>query len=1016
MKFSFAWVQAISLGWLLALAPLPASEPQPWLEKDTRLASEYLSLLVEKPEYGQVLELLWSLYEKHQSTSLLLDSITAQAKAQPHPNVILVQAHLLRKGGRRDDAESLYESILHGDEKNAIALRALADLALENSKRETALDYLKLLAATLSENDPRLAPLLLEVGKLAIGAGKSPDAAAAWKKAIELQPKNTALVREVAQLLLGSGFLDEALTLYQGMTKSTDPAQKIDALYELSRIEEQADHLQEAGAALREGLTLLHFRDWRYRQFFQRLVKLHERFGQLDVLKSELLKAVGVPPQEKSLADLAQFAELTVDADERIKWLRELVKHFPEALEYRWQLASVLIDHEGWQEAGLLLDERLKNDGSDAPALMLLRCQVDLRSGNEAKASQRLKQLITQGTNPELEKQVLAFARDKSLDELTEKILLARIEREPDKVESVMELAAFYRLRQRTKEMQRVLDQYSGVTTGDRRTRINQVAAFLAGGGDQRTAEKAARDAVAVSKGGRDELLRLADVLTQNGPNESALPLLEQAWSLSDNAEKRTDVDERILALLSGDPIAKPAAQVAPSTEFKLPAIFTGEGFGSDAPAANQRKTVADAVRDYAMMQAWMMQHSRFWILGSWLLPQTTPERILRAAWWCFRADQFVLASDLLNQLGPDAPLEAQKLWLDIALIEKNSLLAIRQLRLLSRIDPANRTGYQLRLAEQEIARGDGKNHPGFSEARQILEALIKDNPENEVVLSALAQCYIVEGRHEDVLALWDKAVRDAKGNVAPLLERQADALITQRKFADFIAAHARLMEEETDYKRRREKFQRALEQLMWADSRRGEITEEERKSRLDLAVSVFRDRARKHPFDGFWHEALARIFERQGDAKMSFAEMKQAYYSSPDTPFSLDQLRSSALRAGDLKNAIYFQKQIAASAATQQAAGEWRELVQLLEQDFRTIEADQVRRRLESRFSQDFAALEDLAKYYSDTAQEDAARRVLTQITRVRPWEPRNLLRLALTEKKLGENARAKETLTKLL
>ncbi len=1042
MKFSFAWIQAISLGWFLGLAALHAAEPQPWAEKDTRLASEYLSLLVEKPEYGRVLELLWDLYEKHQSTALLLDSIAAQAKAQPHPNVTLVQAHLLRKAGRRDEAQALYEIIIGGDERNAIALRALIDLATENSKRDVALDYLKRLTATMPEHDLQLAPLLLEEGNLALGGNNPSDAAAAWQRAIKLQPDNAALVREVAQLLLGSGFLDEALTLYRSMAKSPDVARKIDALYDLSRIEEQVDHLQESGAALREGLALLHFRDWRYRQFFLRLVKLHERFGQLDILKSELLKAVGDPPQEKALADLAHFAELTVDAEERIKWLRELVKHFPNAMDYRWQLASVLIDHEGWQEAGLLLDEQLKNDGSDPPALVLLRCLVDLRSGDEAKAAQRLKQALkelnAQGINTDIEKQVLAFAREKSLDEVTENILRARVGREPDKAEPVMELAAFYRSRQRTEEMQRVLDLYAAVTTGDRRARLNQVAAFLAGGGDQRAAENAAREAVSASKGGRDEILRLADVLTQNGPDKSALSLLERAWTLSETAEKRTDVDERILALLSGYSTTKPAAPVAPSTEFKLPAIFTGEGFGSGAPASSKRKTVAGAVTDYALIQVGTVQRSRFlvhgpWLMSGWpefirqgvetkfsavsnLLPQSTPERIVRAAWWCFRADQIDLAANLLNQLGTGAPLEAQKLWLDIALVEKNALLAVRQLRLLSQIDAAGRTGYQLRLAEQEIARGTGGSHPGLSEARRILESLAREEPQNEAVLSALAQCYMAEGRREDALALWDKAVRDAKGNMAPLLERQAEALITQQKYAEFIAAHARLLEEERDFKKRRENFQRAIEQLMWTDSRQGEITEEERKTRLDLAASAFKERAQRHPFDGFWHEALAQIFERQGDAVKAFAEMKQAYYTSPDTPFSLGQLRSSAWRVGDLKSAIYFQKQIAASAASKEAAGEWRELVHLLEQDFRTTEADQVRRRLESRFSQDFTALEELAKYYADTAQENAASRVFEQIARLRPWEPRNLLRLALTEMDLGETAKAVETLTKLL
>lgn len=1032
-------------GLLLSSTSLFAAEPPPWTDKDTRLASEYLGLLAEKPEYGRVLDLLWDLYDKHQSTALLLESIAAQAQSQEqsHPGVTLVQAHLLRKAGRWDDAAGLYQKVLQGEPRNAVALRALADLSLEQSKRDVALGYLKRLTDTLAENDPRRAPLFLEQGRVMLELEQPAAAATAWEQAVRLQPGNTALAREAAQLLLGAGFVDKALALYRELAKTSDPARKVDALYDLSRLEEQADHLPQAAAALREGMALLHFRDWRYAQFFQRLVKLHERFGQLDALKASLLEAAGAdPPREKALADMAKFAELTVDGDERVRWLRELVRRFPEVLDYQLQLVHALVDHEGWQEAGVLLERQFKNDGSDPPTLVLLRCLVHLRAGEDDQAAARIRRLLRDaGGSPEVEKQVLAFTREKSLDDVTEEILQARVKRDPSGGDAVMELAAFYRSRQRSKEMQQLLDRYASRADAGQAGRLNQVAAFLAGGSDTEAAEKAARDAVRSSRGGREELLRLADVVSQNGASGEALALLERAWQASENFDKRADVDERILALLSGEPAAKPLASPS-STEFKLPAIFTGEGFGSDAPASERRKTVADAVVDFAMAQAaavavsgldWRARQRRlpgpgflrewqvetFTTVAGWF-PRPSPQRALRAAWWCFRAELTDLAYVLLlrpevggGSPAEQVPVEAQKLWLDLALSDRNTLLAVRQLRLLSVIDPGNRTTYQLRLAEQEMARDGGGGRP---EALRILESLSRDEPQNEAVLSALAQCYLVENRREDVLALWEKAVRGARGNVVPLLERQAEALVAQRRFKEFVAVQARLLEEETDLKRRRENFQRALERLQWADSTPGESGEDERRNRLELAVTVLRERAQRHPFDGFWHEALAQVYDRQGDAAKAFAEMKQAYYTAPDTPFSLDQLRAAALRAGDMRNAIYFQKQIAAAAASRDEAGEWRELVQLLEQDFRTAEADGVRRRLEARFSQDAAALDELAKYYTDSAQEEAARRVFAQIARVRPWDAGNLLRLTLARKRLGETKAALESLGKLL
>src|SRR5205085_214360 len=200
-----------------------------------------------------------------------------------------------------------------------------------------------------------------------------------------------------------------------------------------------------------------------------------------------------------------------------------------------------------------------------------------------------------------------------------------------------------------------------------------------------------------------------------------------------------------------------------------------------------------------------------------------------------------------------------------------------------------------------------------------------------------------------------------------------------------FVDVQMRIITEEADVNRRRESFSRMLERLLWADMvGSNSLQEDDMKKRLGLVAAALQDHSRRAPFEGFWHEALAVVHDKEGDAAKAFAEMKQAYYTAPDTPYSLDQLRAAALKVGDQKNAIYFQKQIAASAAPKDEAGEWRQLVTLLEQDFRMAEADQARRRMEARFSQDPAALDDLVHYYTDTGQDDAARRVQEQLSRV--------------------------------
>ncbi|MFZ4765008.1 MAG: tetratricopeptide repeat protein, partial [Roseimicrobium sp.] len=362
---------------LLCLAQARAQDAKAWSEKETRLASEYLNLLSEKPEPGRVLDLLWELYDKRGQSGFLIDSIAAQAQKQPHPHVLLIHAHLLRKAGRTAEARSRYEEALGLETRNTIALACLVELAEQEGQHEQALALLQRLLSATAAEDPQRAGLLLQQGRLALAAAKPDQAAAAWEEAAKTRAHDAAFVSQIAQHLLGAGFLDKALLLYQQLAQSTDPARKLDALFDLSRLQEQADRFEDATKALREGLALLHFKDWRYAQFFQRLVRLHERFGHLDALQASLAqRASAAEADEHALADAARFASLTVETDDQVRWLRELVKRFPEASDYRWELVRALLDHEGAAEAAKLLDVALPELKGEVTPLVLLRCEA----------------------------------------------------------------------------------------------------------------------------------------------------------------------------------------------------------------------------------------------------------------------------------------------------------------------------------------------------------------------------------------------------------------------------------------------------------------------------------------------------------------------------------------------------------------------------------------------------------------------------------------------------------------
>lgn len=984
-----------------------------WSERETKLANEYLSLLVDRPEYGRVVDLLWDLYKKRDATKLLLDNIHAQAASSKHPSVLLVEGHLWRKSGDLTKAAALYEEVLRLDPQNALARRSRAEVAVEQGQLALAIDLQTKLAADLPDSDPAKADAFLKLGNLALSNNQPVPAVDAWEKATKLKPQDLALARTVAQLMLRAGYPERAVSLLEALAKQTDPQKRLDALFDLARVHEHSDQFQKADKALRDGLALLDFRDARYGEFFQRRVRLHERFGALDELRTQLLNdARKQPPTEQALANMARYFAITVDVDERLVWLRELVKAAPATEAYRWELVRALLDHEGADEAAKLLDGKLKGDGSDLPALVQLRAEADLRQGKTDLAIQRLNKLIATQDNADVEKIVLAFAQERALDSLVEAILKRRIERDPDKPEAVFELATFYRARDRGADSVSLLRAYAShaVQPADQARRLNDAATFLAAGGDQDEALKLQTEAARLTNQGREELLRLADLMAGNGKAADAIEQLESALQKAATLEERIDIDDRLYSVLLGDQHEEaPKKPVATSGEFNLPTFITGIGFGSDAPVQVKGASKFPAtLTDYAKK-----------IIEAALAPSSTQDQVVRGAWWASRIERSDDVYRLLKKIvfedsqrsTRQLPVELHRLLLDIALAEENPLFVARQLTTLIEVDAPNRVQYLLRLAEQCLT----DNQPDAAVVH--LERARREQPDNEAVLNALTQCYQLMRKPDAALGLWRTAIQRTPGNAGtPLRERYASLLLKENRLGDYVETQVSIVESETDIKRRRETFKRFIDQLMWSDALGGEVAQSVMQDRLKLVENRLIERTRKHPFDGFFHEALAAVFAKRGDEQKAFASMKQAYYTSPDTPFSLEQLRAAALKAGDLKSAIYFQKQIAATAPPKELAGESRQLIQLLEQTFQIAEADKVRRRLENRLSQDAQALEDLAQYYKETGQDEAERRVYEQIQRVRSWEPRSTLRLALKCIAVADESAAEEHLKQLL
>ena len=133
-----------------------AASAAPWTAGDTKLANHYIRLLEQKPEYGNVLDLLWGLYEKRGQTGLLLDYFKrAATPATPEPRqqgpavARTLYGHLLRKDEQFDAALAIYTALLDEAPDDGVALRGAAEISAQLERADEALPlYARLVERT----------------------------------------------------------------------------------------------------------------------------------------------------------------------------------------------------------------------------------------------------------------------------------------------------------------------------------------------------------------------------------------------------------------------------------------------------------------------------------------------------------------------------------------------------------------------------------------------------------------------------------------------------------------------------------------------------------------------------------------------------------------------------------------------------------------------------------------------------------------------------------------------------
>lgn len=977
------------------------SSPLEWTETDTRLANHYLNLLQKKPEYGNVLNLLWDLYEKKNQTPLLLDYLKRSA-SQPGAHLPkLIYAHLLRKSGDTGAAISFYESVVEAVPDQTNALKALAEFAERDQRTVQAISYYNRLVALVPANGEHGVTIRLRKAALHQSVNQTSQAISLWKELLAALPGDEDLRKEVVGMMLEAGETSDAITVLEKQVESDQVATRLAALSELERVYGLINDFPNSVRVSREAMEVLHFRNHQHRDFFERLVRTYEKFDRLDRLETELTDSVSEKnPSEASLYNLAAFYQLTASPLKEERVVERLVERLPNQIDYRIRLARLQLSNDRFEEAAGTLDRVLAEQESIPLNLLLLRVQIDLNAEDEVTAEQRLSDYLksNQGDG-ELREKVIDFARTNYLDGLVESLLRESAEGAitgSDGSSAPLALARFLSERGRFEKARKVIDRFvdeAGGSETEKTRRLHQAALAYRELDLIDEAEQSIDRALNAEPDNTDFLDTKSGLQVDRGEYRDAIATLERIWELKSDLESKTVVDQKIFSLLRAHsskshapaPTALPSGPISSVEQYRRMAQSISASSRRQADEAPPEELI-DYYED---------------LLKSANRSRRLADRY-RAGWWAFKLQKF---SDCLFHLQaakaetPDETIvEVEELLLEYAEQNEKYGAMVRHLEELAKKDLANSEDYWRRWAEVKFLLG-------FEDtAIRKLRQMAAQPDASLQTLTSLAKLYGEQGSSKKQIEVWESAYRSANLFDKRRIVRQlTSTLVTLNQPQAALQAQMNLIEKENDLIQKRKQFE-------------NQLTVANRNYLLDWLKDRYVEAAQQWPLDRFYPEALGEIYQAMDRPLEAFQAFKKAHYMSGENSELLGQLVQLANRLGETQSAIYYSRQMISRSEGEQNQENWENLIEMLENDFRISEAELIRKRIEIKFGHDPDFLKIQGDLYRKQGRLRDAVRLYQKRTRLRDWDIQARFDLALAQLENGALEAAAANLISIL
>ena len=929
---------------------------------DPRIIARYKQMLATNPTEGIAMERLWKTAVEDGSTEKLITEFRAAKTFSSE----LVLGHLLRRSGKESDASEAFTRAAQLDPTSPLPHLALAALDNDRTRPRDAALSLEKACALLKPDDARLPESLLQLGAAWHAVGDATKASAAWERTVVLNPKDLTLRRRLADSYAAGMLYEPAIQHLQFIAANGPVADRANALQQIARLHSAGGNPAKAMDALEQAAKLTAPGNWLRTDLNRQLIRLAQRQQADAALEKKWLADAEANPRDLGAAlRMVELYERTGALAQQQQWLERVTSLAPKSHDYRLRLARVLGQLDNHDAAATQLDQLIATQPNDSD-LVFERAQLDLQREDATAARTRIAAfLATRKTDEALRAKALEFYQENRLLDLAEQTLLANAA--SGESESLQSLAAFYFTQKRESDALQTLGKL--VRTND--TPTAQAAAYfgIAQALKLQSALSAAVEqaqfAVKLAPDVRDYQVMLGELLTSLGRGIEARPSLEKAWALSTSNAERLDADQKLFA------------------SFRARALGPNED--PDLVPRTQNKTAAE-VEDFIRLLMDLATASK--TAAGW-------QRV--AQWKAWNGDKggAMTYATKASELEPKNPLPLE-FMAQHAAANGDPAAAIRNLRRLGELNPANRDAYLRQLAQLETLSGNAH------EALRILEDLANRNPGNPDALADLANAQ-ERADLSTALATWRKAhtiappqrKREFSGSILRVLQ-------AQKKHEEASELLLRMVDETPDEKEKSGRFDELLlhaqqhNQMQWL---RG-ILAQRRKLRAD---------------DYFTAVSLGRVLKYLGEKAAAFELFADAVFSAPNQEQALPELIREAEELRRFDTAIRLQEQLTRVASQDRPDG-FLKLASLQERTGDLEGAERTWGRATAKFPRDFEIIRRAADFQLAWGDAGRATVLLRKLAALDPSYLRGAVELGVMELRGGNPALAKATFESVL